>query len=64
VSANERFDFEERSKLRNFDEGWSNGFFYSFLIIGLATFVAALQDPKVGAVLAIAIAIHNIPEGT
>jgi ZIP family zinc transporter len=31
---------------------------------GLATFVAALQDPKVGAVLAIAIAIHNIPEGT
>ncbi|VEU35511.1 unnamed protein product [Pseudo-nitzschia multistriata] len=30
---------------------------------GLATFVAALQDPKVGAVLAIAIAIHNIPEG-
>lgn len=31
---------------------------------GLATFVAALSDPKVGAVLAIAIAIHNIPEGT
>jgi zinc transporter ZupT len=30
---------------------------------GLATFVAALADPKVGAVLAIAIAIHNIPEG-
>jgi ZIP family zinc transporter len=30
---------------------------------GLATFVAALNDPKVGAVLAIAIAIHNIPEG-
>ena len=30
---------------------------------GLATFVAALDDPKVGAVLAIAIAIHNIPEG-
>ena len=30
---------------------------------GLATFVAALEDPKVGAVLAIAIAIHNIPEG-
>jgi len=30
---------------------------------GLATFVAALQDPKVGAVLAIAIAIHNVPEG-
>lgn len=30
---------------------------------GLATFVAALQDPKVGAILAIAIAIHNIPEG-
>jgi len=30
---------------------------------GLATFVAALEDPKVGAVLAVAIAIHNIPEG-
>jgi zinc transporter, ZIP family len=30
---------------------------------GLATFVAALSDPKVGAVLAVAIAIHNIPEG-
>ena len=30
---------------------------------GLATFVATLNDPRVGAVLAIAIAIHNIPEG-
>lgn len=30
---------------------------------GLATFVAALGDPRVGAVLATAIAIHNIPEG-
>jgi ZIP family zinc transporter len=30
---------------------------------GLATFVAALNDPRVGAVLAIAIGIHNIPEG-
>lgn len=30
---------------------------------GLATFVAALADPKVGAILAIAIGIHNIPEG-
>ena len=30
---------------------------------GVATFVAALQDPKVGAVLAVAIALHNIPEG-
>jgi zinc transporter ZupT len=30
---------------------------------GLATFVAALHDPKVGAVLALAIAIHNVPEG-
>lgn len=30
---------------------------------GLATFVAALDDPKVGAVLAFAIAVHNIPEG-
>ena len=30
---------------------------------GLATFVAALDDPAVGAVLAIAIGIHNVPEG-
>lgn len=30
---------------------------------GLATFVAALDDPKVGSILAFAIAIHNIPEG-
>lgn len=30
---------------------------------GLATFVAALNDPTVGAILAFAIAIHNIPEG-
>jgi zinc transporter ZupT len=30
---------------------------------GLATFVAALNDPTVGGVLAFAIAIHNIPEG-
>jgi ZIP family zinc transporter len=30
---------------------------------GLATFVAALNDPRVGAILAFAIAIHNIPEG-
>merc|ERR1719409_1491448 len=29
----------------------------------LATFVATLDDPAVGASLAIAIAIHNIPEG-
>ena len=30
---------------------------------GLATFLAALEDPKVGAAIAIAIALHNIPEG-
>lgn len=30
---------------------------------GLATFVAALDDPKVGGMLAFAIAVHNIPEG-
>ena len=30
---------------------------------GLATFVAALENPKVGALLAVAIAIHNVPEG-
>lgn len=30
---------------------------------GLATFLAALEDPGVGAAIAIAIALHNIPEG-
>jgi len=30
---------------------------------GLATFLAALQDPKLGIAIAIAIALHNIPEG-
>jgi ZIP family zinc transporter len=30
---------------------------------GLATFLAALQDPGVGAAIAIAVALHNIPEG-
>ena len=30
---------------------------------GLATFVAALDDPKLGATLAVAIALHNMPEG-
>jgi len=30
---------------------------------GLATFMAAMHDPKVGVSIAVAIAIHNIPEG-
>ena len=30
---------------------------------GMATFVATMADPKVGATLATAIAIHNLPEG-
>lgn len=30
---------------------------------GLATFLAALQDPALGAAIAVAIALHNIPEG-
>ena len=30
---------------------------------GLATFVSALQDPKIAIPVAVAIAIHNIPEG-
>eukprot|EP00123_Amoebidium_parasiticum_P008682 comp18953_c0_seq1/m.21216 comp18953_c0_seq1/g.21216 ORF comp18953_c0_seq1/g.21216 comp18953_c0_seq1/m.21216 type:complete len:345 (-) comp18953_c0_seq1:430-1464(-) len=30
---------------------------------GMATFVAALDNPQLGATLAIAIAVHNIPEG-
>ncbi len=30
---------------------------------GMATFVGALNDPKLGVAIAVAIAIHNIPEG-
>ncbi len=30
---------------------------------GIATFMAAMNDPKVGVAIAVAIAIHNIPEG-
>jgi ZIP family zinc transporter len=30
---------------------------------GLATFLAALEDPGLGAAIAVAIALHNIPEG-
>jgi ZIP family zinc transporter len=30
---------------------------------GIATFVAALDDPKLGVSIATAVAIHNIPEG-
>lgn len=30
---------------------------------GLATFLAALQDPPLGAAIAVAVALHNIPEG-
>jgi zinc transporter, ZIP family len=30
---------------------------------GVATFVAALQNPSVGAAIAVAVALHNIPEG-
>jgi len=30
---------------------------------GLATFLAALQDPTLGAAIAVAVALHNIPEG-
>jgi len=30
---------------------------------GLVTFLAALEDPGVGAAIAIAVALHNIPEG-
>ncbi|MCX8026489.1 MAG: zinc transporter ZupT [Thermodesulfovibrionales bacterium] len=30
---------------------------------GLATFLSALQDPKIGLSIAIAVALHNIPEG-
>jgi ZIP family zinc transporter len=30
---------------------------------GIATFVAALDNPRVGASIAAAVAIHNIPEG-
>lgn len=30
---------------------------------GLATFLAALENPRLGAAIAVAIALHNIPEG-
>jgi ZIP family zinc transporter len=30
---------------------------------GLATFLAALEDPRLGVAIAVAIALHNIPEG-
>lgn len=30
---------------------------------GLATFLAALENPSLGAAIALAIALHNIPEG-
>lgn len=30
---------------------------------GLATFLSAMQDPKLGVAIAIAVALHNIPEG-
>ena len=30
---------------------------------GLATFLAALQDPRLGVAIAVAVALHNIPEG-
>ena len=30
---------------------------------GIATFMAALEDPRMGLAIAVAIAIHNIPEG-
>jgi len=30
---------------------------------GLATFLAALEDPRIGLAIAVAIALHNIPEG-
>ncbi len=30
---------------------------------GLATFLSALQNPKVGIAIAVAVALHNIPEG-
>ncbi len=31
---------------------------------GIATFMAALEDPRMGLAIAVAIAIHNIPEGS
>lgn len=30
---------------------------------GLATFLAALEDPALGAAIAVAVALHNVPEG-
>ena len=34
-----------------------------FGVLGLATFFGALSDPALGVAIAVAIAIHNIPEG-
>ena len=71
VDANDHFhgikEQEERRKVN--DKMLRVSYKTSFAIAlhnfpeGLATFVAALGDPKMGAVLAIAIAIHNVPEG-
>jgi zinc transporter, ZIP family len=36
---------------------------YTIFLKGLATFIAALEDPRLGIGIAVAIAIHNIPEG-
>lgn len=57
--------------LHNFPEGTRTAFrrvstrpcFLICNVLGLATFVSTLSDPSVGAVLGVAVMIHNIPEG-
>lgn len=63
-SANEKIkDAQEKQKLIRMGLSTALAIAIHNFPEGLATFVAALDDPKVGAVLAVALGIHNIPEG-
>jgi zinc transporter ZupT len=61
--AHQKLSEEERKRLSRMSLNTAIAIGLHNFPEGLATFIAALGDPKVGAVLAIAIAIHNIPEG-
>ncbi|MFC1770756.1 zinc transporter ZupT [Candidatus Margulisiibacteriota bacterium] len=62
-------DMNNSNAAKDFKKLHRVGLFTAIAIIihnfpeGLATFVAALKDPKLGIAIATAIAIHNIPEG-
>lgn len=70
-SVNEltEYDEDEIEKSRKNSQLYRTGVFSAFAIAihnfpeGLATFIAALDDPTLGVSIGIAIAIHNIPEG-